>query len=207
MNAVMKPKPVHCDGLPKRVRIEQDVSILSQILRQGGIIACPTEAVWGLSCDPNNENAVMRLLALKQRAIEKGLILVAANAKQLNGWINLDELPKPRREAVLNSWPGPHTWAVPAAERAHPWLTGRHNTLAVRVSDHPLLQAVCLAWGGPLVSTSANYSTHAPARQYQDIDPALLQQIDAVLDGPIGHLLQPTPITVASSGQIVRYSL
>jgi len=185
--------------------MEHDLPSTIHLLRQGGLIACPTEAVWGLSCDPDNQSVVMKLLALKQRSIDKGLILIAATIQQLNGWIDLGKLPSHRRETVLTSWPGPHTWAVPAAERAHPWLTGSHNTLAVRVSDHPLLRALCLAWGGPLVSTSANYSGQAPVRQRQDLDPTLLQQIDAVLDGPIGHLRQPTPITVASSGQIVRY--
>jgi len=186
--------------------IERDLSAIVQILHQGGIIACPTEAVWGLSCDPHNESAVMHLLALKQRPIAKGLILVAATVEQLNGWIQLDELPAQRRQAVLASWPGAHTWAVPAvAERTYPWLTGDHNTLAVRVSDHPLLQALCLAWGGPLVSTSANHSGQMPVRQRQDLDHSLLQQIDALLDGVVGNLVQPTPITIASTGQKVRY--
>jgi len=185
--------------------IERDLPSIIHILRQGGIIACPTEAVWGLSCDPDNQSAVMRLLALKQRSPEKGLILIAATAEQLNGRINLNKLPKHRREAVLTSWPGPHTWAVPAAERAHSWLTGCHDTLAVRVSNHPLLRALCLAWGGPLVSTSANRSGQTPVRQHRDLDQSLLQQIDAVLEGTVGHLTQPTPITLASNGKPLRY--
>jgi len=185
--------------------IEQDLPAIIRILHQGGIIACPTEAVWGLSCDPDNQNAVMRLLALKQRPIEKGLILVAATVEQLNGWIDFASLPQHRRETVLASWPGPHTWAIPVSNRTHPWLTGAHNTLAVRVSDHPLLRALCLAWGGPLVSTSANRSGQTAVRQKQDLDQNVLQHIDGILDGTVGNLTQPTPITIAHTGQSVRY--
>jgi len=184
--------------------MEQELSTLLPILRQGGIIACPTEAVWGLSCDPNNESAVMKLLALKQRSIEKGLILVAATVEQLNGWIDLDALPAQRRQTVLTRWPGPHTWAVPVVQTVPTWLTGRHNTLAVRVSAHPVLQRLCLAWGGPLVSTSANRSGQAPVRQQQHLDPLLLRQIEGVLNGVVGNLAQPTPITLASTGQALR---
>ena len=86
-------------------------------LRRGGVVAYPTEAVWGLGCDPFNEIAVMRLLAIKQREIGKGLILVAGATAQLDGLLDWDPLPAARRDAVLASWPGPSTWIVPAMPR------------------------------------------------------------------------------------------
>jgi len=182
-----------------------DIPQAVAVLRQGGLIACPTEAVWGLSCDPANEKAVMTLLALKQRSIDKGLIVVAAHLEQLNDWIDLEVLPPPRRQMVLSTWPGPHTWALPASKQAPIWLTGQHQTVAVRVTTHPLLRALCTAWNGPLISTSANRSGHVPVRQHQDIDPAILQQLDGVLEGAVGDLPQPTPITLASTGQVLRF--
>src|SRR3546814_16121868 len=94
-------------------------------LRAGGIIACPTEAVWGLSCDPFNEATVQRLLAIKQRPVDKGLILIAASVAQLDGLADWDALPRNRRDEVLATWPGPPTWIVPAPPRVPRWARKR----------------------------------------------------------------------------------
>ena len=173
-------------------------------LRAGGVIAYPTEAVWGLGCDPANEAAVMKLLALKQRPVEKGMILIAASAAQLNDWVRLDALADDRRQTVLESWPGANTWVVPAGPLAPRWITGEHTGIAVRVSAHPLVQALCKAWGGPLVSTSANLAGQPPARSRDQLDPALLAQLDGLLDGATGGLAQPTRIRIAATGQVLR---
>jgi len=174
------------------------------ILNEGGMIAYPTEAVWGLGCDPANEQSVMRLLALKQRPVEKGVILVAADLAQLGHWANLDALPAARRQAVLDTWPGPQTWVVPMGERAPRWISGTHPGIAVRVSAHPVVQALCRAFQGPLVSTSANLAGQPPPRQRGEIDPGLLAQIDALVEGRTGRLSQPTPIRDARTGERLR---
>jgi len=174
------------------------------ILHSGGIIAYPTEAVWGLGCDPANEQAVMRLLALKQRPIEKGLILVADDFAQLDGWAQLETLPAECRQAVLDTWPGPQTWILPADERAPRWITGAHPGIAVRVSAHPVVRALCRVFASPLVSTSANLSGQPPPHQYQDIDSRLLAQVDVVIKGRTGDLPQPTPVCDAFTGRILR---
>jgi len=174
------------------------------LLHSGGIIAYPTEAVWGLGCDPGNEQAVMRLAALKQRSIEKGLILVAADLAQLDGWARLDTLPDERRQAVLDTWPGPQTWVLPADERVPRWITGAHLGIAVRISAHPVVQALCRAFAGALVSTSANLSGQPPPRRYNEIEPRLLAEIDALIEGETGDLSAPTPIRDALSGRLLR---
>jgi len=174
------------------------------VLRSGGVLAYPTEAVWGLGCDPGNEAAVMKLLALKQRPVEKGMILVAADVAQLHGWVRLEALAGERRQAVLDSWPGANTWIVPAGMHAPRWITGVHDGIAVRVSTHPLVRALCEAWGGPLVSTSANLAGEPPARARAQLDPALLAQLDGLLDGATGGLAQPTRIRIAATGQVLR---
>lgn len=173
-------------------------------LRAGGVIAYPTEAVWGLGCDPAHRAAVMKLLQLKQRPVEKGMILVAADLTQLEGWVQLQALPPPRQAEVLASWPGAHTWILPAGPRTPRWITGEHSGIAVRISAHPLVAALCRAWGGPLVSTSANLAGKPPARTRAELDPALLTLLDGVIDGQTGGLAQPTPIRDALSGQILR---
>lgn len=174
------------------------------VLRAGGVAAYPTEAVWGLGCDPAHEAAVMKLLQLKQRPVEKGMILVAADLAQLDDWVRLQALPAQRQAVVLASWPGANTWILPAGPRAPRWITGAHSGIAVRISAHPLVAALCRAWGGPLVSTSANLAGKPPARTRTELDPALLPLLDGLIDGDTGGLAQPTPIRDALSGQILR---
>ena len=146
----------------------------------------------------------MKLLALKQRPVEKGMILIAASAAQLNDWVRLDALADDRHQTVLESWPGANTWVVPAGPLAPRWITGEHTGIAVRVSAHPLVQALCKAWGGPLVSTSANLAGQPPARSRDQLDPALLAHLDGLLDGATGGLAQPTRIRIAATGQVLR---
>ncbi|AXI82881.1 tRNA threonylcarbamoyladenosine biosynthesis protein RimN [Xylella taiwanensis] len=173
-------------------------------LQQGGVIAYPTEAVWGLGCDPRQEAAVHALLQIKQRTSEKGLILVTAELNTLQDWLDLDTLPPERLREVQTSWPGPHTWILPASTRAPHWITGRHNGLAVRVSAHPLVTALCRVWNMALVSTSANLAGQPPARRREDLDPALLPHLAGIVDGPTGGLAQPTSIRDARSGHVLR---
>jgi L-threonylcarbamoyladenylate synthase len=173
-------------------------------LRAGGVIAYPTEAVWGLGCDPVDEAAVLRLLAIKKRPVDKGLILVVASLAQLEGLADWDALPREHRDAVLATWPGPHTWIVPATPRVPRWITGAHDGVAVRVSAHPAVVALCESFGGALVSTSANPAAAPPPRTEAAIDPALLAAIDGCVPGDTGGLPRPTPIRDARSGAELR---
>ncbi len=175
------------------------------LLHRGGVVAYPTEAVWGLGCDPFDEAAVSRLLALKQRAVDKGLILVAASMPQLDGLVDWHALPEERREAVLATWPGPHTWIVPATVRVPRWITGVHDSnVAVRISAHAVVAALCEAFGAPLVSTSANRAAMPPPHDVAAIDAALRAGLDGLVEGDTGNLLQPTPIRDARSGDVLR---
>lgn len=173
-------------------------------LRRGGVVAYPTEAVWGLGCDPFDEAAVLRLLALKQRAVDKGLILVAATTAQFDGLLDWDALPPARRDAILASWPGPHTWVMPATARVPHWITGQHDSVAVRVSAHPVVVALCTGFAGALVSTSAN-PAGAPAPKTLDaLDPGLRTGIDGLVAGATGGLDRATTIRDARSGAELR---
>jgi L-threonylcarbamoyladenylate synthase len=174
------------------------------VLHRGGVIAYPTEAVWGLGCDPFDAVAVRRLLAIKEREESKGLILIAANLAQIASLIDRDALPPARIAAVLASWPGPHTWLLPCTTLVPDWLRGDHATLALRVTAHPGAAALCAAFGGPLVSTSANRAGAAPARTLAELDPALLSQLDGVFNGETGGLDAPTTIRDAASGSLLR---
>ncbi len=181
-----------------------DPASAAALLRRGGVIAYPTEAVWGLGCDPNDEAAVMRLLALKQREVEKGLILVAARFEQLQPWIAFDALPADRQAEVRASWPGPHTWIVPASAATPRWITGAHDGVAVRVSAHPVVAALCNAFDSVLVSTSANPAGAPAPTTLADFDAALLAAVDGFVPGNTGGLERPTAIRIARTGQVLR---
>ena len=174
----------------------------ARMVRAGGLIAYPTEAVYGLGCDPRNARAVRRLLALKRRSPRKGLILIAADFAQLMPY--LQPLTPADRTRLDATWPGPYTWLIPARPDVPRWLRGRYETLAVRVTAHPLAAALCRACGHPLVSTSANFSGRPPARTALAVRRQLGERIDALLPGPTGGAAQPTEIRDLRTGRRVR---
>lgn len=170
-------------------RIKQAV----RALNKGGVIAYPTEAVWGLGCDPWNRDAVTRLLEIKQRPEAKGLILIAASLEQVNALVA--PLPEDQRRRLEASWPGPVTWLLPDPESRVPrWIKGEFDSVAVRVSDHPLVAALCRAFGGPVVSTSANRAGQPPARSASEVRLALGPSLDYLLPGALGGRERPSEI-------------
>ncbi len=181
---------------PSRLRLA------ARCLRRGGIIAYPTESVFGLGCDPLNEAAVRRLLAIKRRDPGKGVILIADRFERLRPFVGA--IPEARLDEVLRDWPGPHTWLLPAADWVPSWLTGRHTTLAMRVTAHPVAAALCRGAEMPLVSTSANRSGRPPARTPLQTRLRCGQGVDMILHGETGGLSRPTPIRDALSGARLR---
>lgn len=167
------------------------------------VIAYPTEAVFGMGCDPDSEEAVMRLLALKQRPVEKGLILIAANFEQLQAYIDDSALTSMQRDTVFSRWPGPVTFVFPAKPTTPSWLTGCFHSLAVRVSDHPVVIELCQIYGKPLVSTSANLSGQPPCRTTSEV----LAQFGhdfPVVDAATGGRNNPSEILDALTGERFR---
>lgn len=177
-----------------------DVAVAA--LHAGGVIAYPTEAVWGLGCDPDNDAALTRLLRLKRRDPVKGMILVAASIDQFAPW--LEGLPLGLHAPLAASWPGPHTWLVPDNGRAHALVRGAHDCVALRVSDHPLVASLCRAFGKPLVSTSANRADEPPAMTAEAIHDTFADQLDAVVEGELGGRPRPSTIRDLVTGQVLR---
>lgn len=174
------------------------------LLKRGGVVAYPTEAVWGLGCDPRNEAAVLRLLAIKQRTVDKGLILVASHLEQLRPFLDIAAVPAERLAEVLATWPGPHTWIMPASRAAPRWITGTHAGIATRISAHPGVVALCEAFGGALVSTSANLSGRPAPQARAALEPDLLHALDGVVAGETGGLSRPSSIHDAITGSAIR---
>ena len=187
-------------------RMSRDLSIheAATVLQTGGVVAYPTEGVWGLGCDPRDQEAVLRLLAIKQRTVDKGLILIASHLDQLRPFLDIAAMPIDNLAAVLASWPGPHTWIMPASSDAPQWITGVHAGIAVRISAHAPVIELCNAFGGALVSTSANLSGQPAPRTRMGLDPELLRQVEGVLHGETGGRSAPTVIHDAITGAALR---
>ncbi|MFE8070430.1 Sua5/YciO/YrdC/YwlC family protein [Marinobacteraceae bacterium S3BR75-40.1] len=174
-----------------------------RIIRNGGVVAYPTEGVWGLGCDPGNPEAVARLLALKKRPLRKGLILVAANTGQIAPL--LDNLTPEQRQQLDQLWPGFVTCLLPDPKGWTPhWIRGDHHTVAVRVSAHPPVVALCEAFGGPLVSTSCNPSDRPPARSASEVRRYFGNRIDNMFPETLGGEPGPSPILDLGNDTWVR---
>ncbi|MEO0443851.1 MAG: L-threonylcarbamoyladenylate synthase [Pseudomonadota bacterium] len=180
------------------------LSIAAKTMKKGGVIAYPTEGVWGLGCDPFNQCAVARLLSLKKRLPNKGVILVAASIQQVDFLIH--DLSAEQQHRLNNTWPGPFTWIIPHKNRVPPWICGDHAGVAVRVSAHPVVNALCRLYGGAIVSTSANPQALPAAtsawkvQRYFRNDPRL----DLITPGTIGKRARPSTIQDISSLAVIR---
>ena len=133
-------------------------------LRLGKVIAYPSEGVWGLGCDPRNKEAVLKLLNLKKRPMDKGLILVASNIRQMETYIDL----KKYKKKLMTKWPGPHTWVVPT-KTAPKWIRGEFTSVALRLTEHPVLKLICEDFQGAIVSSSANLQGESPSSTKEEV--------------------------------------
>ena len=180
-----------------------DLNAAVDALHQSGVIAYPTEAVWGLGCDPFNQEAVNKLLKLKTRPIEKGLILVAGDIKQVQFLIN--SLPTDKLQKLNNSWPGPVTWLIEDNDALLPsGIKGSFTSVAVRVSDHPTVKALCNAFGGCIVSTSLNPAGLEPALNIEQSKAYFADSIDCYLPGELGSSKKPSNIIELATGKVIR---
>ncbi len=174
----------------------------ARAIEAGRIIAYPTEAIYGLGCNPDNQTALQGVVDLKARASNKGLILVASQ------WSQLEPFVQPTDQSVLDtamsSWPGPVTWIMPASDRCTALLTGSRDTIAVRISDHPVVRQLCDLCGYAIVSTSANMSGEQPLEDATAIQNAFGEKIAGVVEGELGGLQSATSIFDARTGAQLR---
>ncbi len=187
----------------KTDQYDQDVTSATECLQRGEVIAYPTEAVYGLGCDPWNQTAVETLCAIKQRDLAKGMIIAAADWSQVAPLIK--PLPKDIEQHVKNSWPGHTTWLLPANDHIPEWVRGDHASIAIRVSNHPIVHALCQHFGKPIISTSANVSTETPCLSADEITKQLNDdRIAYIIDAPLGNESKPSTIIDALTGKTLR---
>ena len=171
-----------------------------RIVRSGGVVAYPTEGVYGLGCLPGDERAVLRILASKRRDPAMGLILIAADPAQLAEWVGRNV----RVDELTSSIDKPITWVVPAAPSV-PWLVrGRNDGIAVRITRHPVAAALCRAAASAIVSTSANVSGRPPARNIFVLRRVFGRLVDCIVPGRCGPASGASEIRDWESGRIIR---
>ena len=175
---------------------------LADIIRKGGVIAYPTEAVWGLGCDPFNELAVRRILALKSRPESKGLILVAGSKEELTPWLTILDSDAIQRLVSLNETPT--SWVVPDNQITPSWVRGEHTSVAIRLSQHSPVQRLCAAFKGVIVSTSANPAGLAPAMNADEVYAYFGDKIDAIFHAPLGEASQPSQVKDILTNKLFR---
>lgn len=197
------------DGIPNFIASRREYGILmwmhlhtaARVVRGGGVIAYPTEGVYGLGCDPLQRQAVERILAIKHRDPAAGLILLAASVEQLAPFM---KVTRDQRAHMNEHWPGPVTFLAPASDAVPDWIRGRHATVAVRVSEHPLARRLAELAGTPLVSTSANRSGRPAAVNVFQLRRQLGAELDFVVNGACLRPGKASTIVDLASGKTLR---
>ncbi len=181
-----------------------DIPAAATAMREGGVIAYPTEGVYGLGCDPCNQAAFEHLFALKQRPPVQGVLLIGADFEQVRPWIDLGAVPDDVLDMVHATWPGPHTWIFPRSSSVPAWVAGGHAGIALRVTAHAPAAELCRAFGGAIVSTSANPHGQPSAMDAATVARYFPEGLAAIVDAPLGGLDRPTSIRDALTGAVIR---
>jgi len=172
----------------------------AMVIRAGGVVACPTEGVFGFSCAPDEPEAILHILDIKQRDVMAGLLLIAADVAQLEGWAALP----PDTPDLRSTADRPVTWVVPAAEAVSGLIRGRHDSVAVRITEHPVAAELCRLSDMPLISTSANIAGRPPARTPYVLRRQFRQLVDCIVPGACGPASGPSEIRDLESGRVLR---
>ncbi|MDX2429142.1 MAG: Sua5/YciO/YrdC/YwlC family protein [Xanthomonadales bacterium] len=184
------------------VQTPLDTAAAVEKLRSGHVIAYPTEAVYGLGCDPANESAVRKLLKLKGRHESAGLVLIASEFSQLLPWIS--DVSEPLVQKAMQTWPGSVTWLFPRAAAVPDYVAGKHDTVAVRITAHQPSRDLCEAFESALISTSANHTSAKPARSLSEVWGYFGSDIAGTLAGELGDGEKPSEIRDLVTGKIIR---
>ncbi len=170
-------------------------------IARGAVFAYPTDTIWGFGCHPLSATGVVRILAIKRRSAAKGLILLASRLDYAEPFVTLDAAA---RDALARPAAQPTTFLVPASADCPPWLTGAHPTIALRITDHPLIERLCDGIEAPLVSTSANRAGGPTVRNYLQARRRFGAELDFVVAGYAAGSGRPSTIRSLADGAIIR---
>lgn len=161
--------------------VGKSIDLAVRYLRQGGIVAFPTETYYGLAVDPDCASAVTKLFVVKNRQEHKPLLLLIEKKEQLEAIVR--NVPSAYWPLIDKYWPGPLTLIFQAKKIVNLQITGNTGTVGVRISPHPVAQELVRRMGKPITATSANISGLPPARSAQDVVEMLGDTVDYIVDG------------------------
>ena len=174
---------------------------LKGLFLQDKVFAYPTEGVWGLGCNPFSEKAVKKLINLKKRPKNKGIIVLAGSLQQLLPFTQ--HLSEKLKKRMNSKWPGPHTWLVPSSSDIPKWLIGPTGLVALRCSNHQTVIELTESLNMPICSTSANISGQEPAKNLDEIRTFFGNKV-LIIEGELGGLKKPTPVQNLESKEWLR---
>ena len=172
------------------------------VLRGGGVIAYPTEYCFGLGCDPQDSQAVEKIVKIKRRAIKQGVLLIAADINQVREYADL--AISPLEAQILASWPGPITWTLPKQQSVPVWITGEHQSIAMRMTSHAISIELCRQFGQAIVSTSANRHGQSPLMTAQEVEKEMVAEVDFVVHAKVGGATHASTIRDGMTGITLR---
>lgn len=173
----------------------------AHIISHGGIIAYPTETVYGLGCDIYNPEAVEKINLIKQRPRNKQFILLAGNIDQIKSLINISD----KEESIINSTTEPTSWVIDASPHAPEWLTDNKNTLTIRISKSHLVKKLCHILGHAIISTSANLSGKKPAKTSLDLHKIFHNKVHKILISSHELSGKPSKIIHLCNNRVIRH--
>jgi L-threonylcarbamoyladenylate synthase len=191
--------------------VEDVISQAVTVLRRGGLVAVPTETVYGLGADAENDLAVRRIFAVKGRPAAHPLIVHVPDAAAVTSWAR--EVPAALHALARSFWPGPLTCVLWRSARASDAVTGGQDTVAIRVPDHALTLQLLNAFGGGIAAPSANRFGHVSPTTAQHVRDELGDDVDLILDGgpcaigvesTIVDLTQPNDVRILRPGGVSR---
>ncbi len=160
-------------------RFKAEVATTIAHLQKGHVILYPTDTIWGLGCDATIPQAVDKILYIKGRDTDKGMLVLLDDSKKLDQYVvDLEE----KARLFAEQYPKPLTLIYPKGKGVAPQLQPTNGSIAIRLVKHVFTQAVINALGHPLVSTSANFSGEPTAQQFADIKPSLKNKVDYIVD-------------------------
>jgi len=183
-----------------------ELSIFSGVnaIREGKVIVYPTESVYGFGCDPMQPQAIEKIIALKKRPSHKGFILIISHISQLDLYLDKDKVTERNWGVVEKSWPGPVTWILPAKKDVNDFLLGPNQTIAIRMTAHPISKALCDEMNGAIVSTSVNRSEQAPIKQPEIIQSQFSGNISGIVAGDLGTQSKPSWVIDFATQSVLR---
>lgn len=173
-----------------------------ECVHRGEVVAYPTEAVFGLGCDPMNSSAIGKLFEIKNRSQAKGLILIASGVSQLTPYVTV--IPDIVISSADDLNQEPTTWLLPAKPSVPQWLTGGRETIAIRLVQHALAKELCELAGTALVSTSANVSGCEPFKTAHETRLEFQSKGVYTIDGCVGSAEKPSRIIDGLSNKRIR---